>query len=114
MRAGVCAGVTGSGDCVSTGWSPNWLAPLAWANQLEALVGSATVCPFCVVRRARAAGVPGFNQQKANRIIAFLSGLHCMSPGGSRSTGHTHLFDFVNEALSFSRDQPPADGERGY
>jgi hypothetical protein len=114
MRAGPCDGVTGSGDCVSTGWSPNWLSPLAWANQVEALVGTDTVCPFCVVERAIDARVPGFSRQKVNRIKAFLAGLHCMSVNGSRTLGHTHLFDFQNEVLDQSRELQPQVGERGY
>lgn len=115
MRAGVCAGVTGTGDCAGSGWSPNWLPPLAWANTAESLVGSDTVCPFCVARRARNAGVTGFNQQKVNRLLAFLGGLHCMKATvGSHSVGHCHLFDYANEQLTASRTAAPADGERGY
>jgi len=114
MDAGPCAGVTGSGDCVNTGWSPNWLSPLAWATQVEALVGVDTVCPFCVMQRARNANVPGFSNQKVNRITAALGAFYCMRLNGSRTLGHTHLYDFQNETLNASRPEPPADGERGY
>jgi hypothetical protein len=114
MRAGPCAG-TGTGPCQNSGWSPNWLPPLAWADHVEALVGSETVCPFCVARRARAAGIPGFSNQKLNRILNALTRFYCMSPTGSRSVDHTHLLDYVNETWgSRGSLQPPGDGERGY
>lgn len=114
MRAGPCVGVTGTGDCAGSGWSPHWLAPLAWASQVESLVGSATVCPFCVVERAIAARVPGFNRQRVNRIKAILAGFNCMKNSGATGVGHCHLYDFVNETLGTARSGLPADGERGY
>lgn len=117
MRAGPCDGVTGTGDCVNSGWSPNWLAPLAWADQVEALVGTDTVCPFCVVERAFAPPrVPGFTRTKVNRIKGILAAFNCMRPTGSRSVGHVHLYDFETESLHVCRGhaQPIVDGERGY
>lgn len=101
---------------MKVGWSPQWLAPLAWATQVETLVGTDTVCPFCVMERARAAGVPGFSRNKVNRIKAILDSFNCMRVGGSRSTGHTHLYNFQTESVYSCRgpDRPPADGERGY
>lgn len=114
MRAGTCDGVTGIGDCINTGWSPNWLSPIAWADQVEALVGTDTVCPYCVVERADAARVPGWNNSKRNRVLAVLAGFYCFNIGGSHSIGHTHLFDFQNENLTSSRANPPGQSERGY
>jgi hypothetical protein len=116
MNAGTCAGVTGVGDCIRSGFSPYWLPPLTFADQVESLhaVGE-IVCPFCITERA--VGVlPGFNRTKANRIIAALSGLNCMQVGHPQpSAGHTHLFDFVNENMAnMSRSNVPAQGERGY
>lgn len=91
-----------------------WLPPLAWATQVEALVGLDIVCPFCVVWRATDANLPGFNNQKRNRILAVLASFNCMKAEGSRSTGHTHLYDFQNENLTNSRKESPQLSERGY
>jgi hypothetical protein len=117
MQSGACAGVSGSGDCLRSGWSPYWLPPLAFAAQVDSLLSSLDeiVCPFCITERA--VGVlPGFNRAKANRVIAALSGLNCMQVGHPQpSAGHTHLFDFVNENMAnMSRSNVPAQGERGY
>jgi hypothetical protein len=112
MRAGPCAGVNGT--CVRSGWSPNYLVPLSWATTSETLAAGQTVCPFCIVQRAINAGVTGFNNSRRTRVYARLDGFHCMRPGGSRSVGHTHLFDFVGESLITSRDASPGISERGY
>jgi hypothetical protein len=115
MLSGTCAGVTGSGDCIRSGWSPFWLPPVAFAAQVDGLLANINeiVCPFCIVERA-VGNVPGFNRAKANRVFAFLDNLHCLDAAGSRAVGHTHLFDFVNEQLDQARATPPSQSERGY
>ena len=118
MQAGTCAGVTGIGDCVNTGWTPQWLPPLAFSAQVDSLLASTSeiVCPYCVLERAEASRIPGFNKNKYNRLRAMLDAFYCMQVGGSQSTSHTHLFDFQNEDMTSARphDQPPGQDERGY
>jgi hypothetical protein len=113
MLSGTCSGVNGT--CIRSGWSPFWLPPATFAAQIDGLLSSQAeiVCPFCIIERAVGV-VPGFNRAKANRVVAFLDGLHCMSPNGSRTVGHTHLFDFTNEVLDKARETPPTQSERGY
>lgn len=116
MLAGTCAGVTGTGDCVRSGFSPYWLPPIAFADRIEGLLSSLDeiVCPFCITERAVGV-IPGFNRAKADRVIAALSALNCMQPGNQPSPGHTHLFDWVAEDMAnLSRNTIPQPGERGY
>jgi hypothetical protein len=116
MQAGTCVGAVPANGCQYQGWSPMWLPPLSFADTVDSVAAGDTLCPFCWVDRARSSGVPGFSNQKANRIRAALAGLWCMSAGGSRSTSHVHKFDFVNEDLFTARghDEPIQPGERGY
>jgi hypothetical protein len=115
MLAGACAGVTGTGDCIRSGWSPNWLPPSAFSDEVDGLLSSLAecVCPYCIVERA-VGNVPGFNRAKANRLMALLDTFNCLRAQGSRSTGHTHLYDFANEQLFAARATPPTQSERGY
>ena len=115
MQAGTCVGVTGVGDCVNVGWSPHYLAPVAWADQIDALTNSQAdiVCPYCLVARADAARLPGWNKPKRDRIIAALDGFNCLQ--AERGTdGHCHLWDFESEDFALARTEPPGQGERGY
>ena len=119
MLAGDCVGVSGVGDCVGTGWSPNWLPPLAFSSFVDGVLNSLdeVVCPFCVLDRVEALPnpqqPPGFNRQKYQRIRGFLSGLNCFADPAAQP-GHTHLFDFGGENVWPARPDPPGPDERGF
>ena len=100
MQAGTCSGLTGIGDCVNTGWSPNWLAPSTFSQQIDPLFLAAdeVVCPYCVLDRAESARIPGFNKQKYARIKAILDGLNCFANPAAQPA-HVHRFDFSSETV---------------
>ncbi len=115
MQAGACVGAVPANGCQHRGWSPFWLPPRAdWDAIVARLLNDPDeiVCPYCLVDRALAARLAGFNAQKASRLRARLDAWHCLKVVGSRSTGHTHLTRWADEDLTLSRDAPPAPGER--
>ena len=137
MEAGICIGVTGIGDCSGTGWTPNYLldntllgyvgAYSLIATEQQVIMGgrvtvtvfTETVCPYCLLDRADAAGIPGFNNQKYARIKSYLDGLYCLSRNWALShprrwPTHTHEFNFVTEDVWPARSDKPQLGERGF
>ena len=114
MLAGTCVGAVPANGCQYSGWSPNWLPPRTdWDGIIAGLLNAPDeiVCPYCMIDRGRSANVPGFSNQKANRLRTMLNGLWCLRADGSRSPGHCHLFAFSAEDFSRSRNEPPAPGE---
>jgi len=118
MLAGTCEGVTGAADCVHVGWSPNWLVPQAVVDIVDGkspliLPAFQIICPWCVLQRVDNFKVPGFNKPKLDKVKAEIVGFHCMAVGGSRSIGHTHIFQWnLSDDLSIAINDSPASGQR--
>jgi hypothetical protein len=114
--SGTCVGAVPANGCQYRGWTPAWLPPRAeWDQFIATLLNDPdeNLCPYCVLDRAVAANIPGFSNQKRNRIRAKIGEFFCLTAHTAPPVGHTHLPRYQDEnMLGVSRNAAPAPGER--